>query len=207
VLKLNEQEKQMSSSNLVPSARQLRYLRSLALQAGSTFAVPRTRRDASREIDRLLSLRDQDDFLLIRESSIVSDPVVYATAADSGEVAGYGSSARWHTTPEREPETIPQSSDPHKSSVGVPTELARYSVSSGERAVYGQRINGHVRITDRSVTGDGRAYVIEREVERDGYEALQALVADYIEQAGVLDCVPMASSGVRDELERATVAT
>ncbi|MGO9959341.1 MAG: hypothetical protein ACLP50_25775, partial [Solirubrobacteraceae bacterium] len=30
------------------------------------------------------------------------------------------------------------------------------------------------------LTGRGRRYIVERELEQDGYEALQALVSDYL---------------------------
>ena len=78
-------------------------------------------------------------------------------------------------------------------SVGERVELGRYRVSSGERVLYGQRVNGVVRITD-SPTDSGRAYLVERGLEEDGYAALNALVGDYVEQAGELDDVPMATS-------------
>ncbi len=85
---------------------------------------------------------------------------------------------------------------------GSARRLARYGVSGGERVLYGQRINGGVRITDRPAGGDGRSYLVERELEQDGYSALKALVADYIEQAHRLDAIPMASSVIRRELEQ-----
>ena len=78
-------------------------------------------------------------------------------------------------------------------SVGERVELGRYRVSSGERVLYGQRVNGVVRITDNPA-GRGRAYLVERGLEEDGYAALNALVGDYVEQAGELDDVPMATS-------------
>ena len=81
---------------------------------------------------------------------------------------------------------------------------ARYRVSAGERVIYGQRINGCVRITDCPSSAGGRSFLIERELERDGLSALTALVVDYAEQAQRLDDVPMASSVVRRELERLT---
>ena len=65
---------------------------------------------------------------------------------------------------------------------------------SGERILYGQRINGVVRVTDRPAAGHGRSYLIERGLEQDGYSALKALIADYTSQAGRLDEVPMAMS-------------
>jgi hypothetical protein len=42
----------MNSTNRPPTARQLRYMRALALAAGQTFATPRTRAQASAEIRR-----------------------------------------------------------------------------------------------------------------------------------------------------------
>jgi hypothetical protein len=86
--------------------------------------------------------------------------------------------------------------------VGERTELARYTIGSGERVLYGQRVNGVVRVTDVPAQGRGRAYLVERELEQDGYDALRALVADYVGQAGLLDDVPMAVSpltGLRRE--------
>jgi hypothetical protein len=66
------------------------------------------------------------------------------------------------------------------SRVGERVELARYTIPVGERVLYGQRINGVVRVTDVPVTPGGRAYLVERELEQDGNAALQALIADYI---------------------------
>ena len=80
--------------------------------------------------------------------------------------------------------------------VGERIELARYTISVGQRILYGQRINGVVRITDVPAGGRGRAYLVERELEQDGYDALKALVADYVDQAGLLEDVPMAVSPV-----------
>jgi len=77
--------------------------------------------------------------------------------------------------------------------VGERVELGRYRISSGERVLYGQRVNGVVRITDNPIES-GRAYLVERGLEEDGYAALNALVGDYVEQAGQLDGVPMSTS-------------
>jgi hypothetical protein len=75
--------------------------------------------------------------------------------------------------------------------VGQRTELAHYSVSTGDRVLYGQRVDGVVRITDNPADGRGRAYLVERELQQDGYAALRAVVADYVTQARRLDAVPM----------------
>ena len=76
-------------------------------------------------------------------------------------------------------------------------ELARYSVASGVRVLYGQRVDGVVRLTDVPLVPGGRAYLVERGLEEEGasaHAALQALVADYLRQASVLNEVPMAAS-------------
>ena len=67
-------------------------------------------------------------------------------------------------------------------SVGERVELGRYRTTTSERILHGQRINGVVRITDTPVSG-GRAFLVERGLEEDGYQALQALVADYVTQS------------------------
>ena len=64
--------------------------------------------------------------------------------------------------------------------VGKRTELGRYTITAGERVLYGQRIAGVVRVTDGPASGRGRAVLVERGLEQDGYAALLALVADYI---------------------------
>jgi hypothetical protein len=59
-----------------------------------------------------------------------------------------------------------------------------------------------VRVTDVPACGHGRAYLVERELEQDGYDALKALVSDYLDQAELLEDVPMAVSpltGTRSE--------
>jgi hypothetical protein len=82
--------------------------------------------------------------------------------------------------------------------VGERVELARYTISAGERVLYGQRVNGVVRIIDRPARGRGRAYLVERELEQDGNAALKALVRDYLAQASAHDEVPMLWSPVEE---------
>jgi hypothetical protein len=86
--------------------------------------------------------------------------------------------------------------------VGERVELARYTVGESDRVLYGQRINGVVRITDRPSGGRGRSYLVERGLERDGYSALKALVADYTGLAQRLGEVPMATSLIRNAIEQ-----
>ncbi|MGH2870408.1 MAG: hypothetical protein ACRDNK_22925, partial [Solirubrobacteraceae bacterium] len=79
---------------------------------------------------------------------------------------------------------------------GARIELARYVISSGERLVCAQRIFGVVRVVDLPAGGGGRSYLVERELEQDGYDALKALVAEYLRVAGRLDAVPMSTSAL-----------
>ena len=48
-----------------------------------------------------------------------------------------------------------------------------------------------VRVSDVPAGGAGRTYLIERELEQDGNAALQALVADYVDQAERHGVIPM----------------
>ena len=64
--------------------------------------------------------------------------------------------------------------------VGQRVELARYTITSAERAFYGQRVGCVVRVTDSPARGRGRAFLVERGIEQDGNAALQALIVDYI---------------------------
>jgi hypothetical protein len=67
-------------------------------------------------------------------------------------------------------------------------ELGRYTISAGERIVYGQRILGVVRLTDVPADGHGRHYVIERGLTC--MTELRAIVADYLHEADRWDAVP-----------------
>jgi hypothetical protein len=67
-------------------------------------------------------------------------------------------------------------------------ELGRYTISAGERMVYGQRVLGVVRLVDHPARGRGRRYVIERGLTV--MAELEAIVADYLEQAATWDTIP-----------------
>ena len=79
-------------------------------------------------------------------------------------------------------------------------ELARYTVGAGERVIYGQRVLGVVRLVDHPANGRGRRYVIERELTV--MAELDAIVADYLQQASIWDDIPAAGPcGLACELE------
>jgi hypothetical protein len=69
-------------------------------------------------------------------------------------------------------------------------ELARYTVSAGERVIHGQRILGVVRLADNPASGEGRHYVIERELVT--MAELEAIVTDYLRQAETWGAIPAA---------------
>jgi hypothetical protein len=81
-----------------PTTRQLRYLRGLAELTGTTFTPPATRRQASREIERLKQ-RPRSTRLERREdSSSVSQGLAREQPTSSvrdDEISGFGSQARW----------------------------------------------------------------------------------------------------------------
>ena len=83
---------------------------------------------------------------------------------------------------------------------GERVELGRYRISTGERVIYGQRLLGVVRLVDHPADGHGRRYVIERELTV--MAELDAIVADYLQQASIWDGIPAAGPcGLACELE------
>ena len=86
---------------------------------------------------------------------------------------------------------------PATENVGQPRRLASYTIADQTRVLWGQRIDGVVRISDHPEQGQpGRRYVIERGLEQDGYGALLALVEDYIAQAVKHRCIPATNTPV-----------
>jgi hypothetical protein len=86
----------MSSSTRIrrgPTPKQLRYLRVLAEQTGTTFTPPTSSAEASREIDRLAALKRERG--THRELPDSSEQVVYATAPAPEDVSGWGSNCQW----------------------------------------------------------------------------------------------------------------
>lgn len=182
----------MSPALDLPTERQLRYLRALALASGTTFCQPATRRQASREIDRMRLHDRSPDVSRPEQDAIEREQLTYATAVQPDEVSGFGSSASWRGNDPRPPRPTQPAKDAEQS-----TELAHYKLSGGTRIIYGQRVDGRLKITDRPANEPGHSYVVEHDLGRDGHPALIALLADYILRARELDEVPMASAAVR----------
>jgi hypothetical protein len=69
-----------------------------------------------------------------------------------------------------------------------PVELARYTITARERVIHGQRVLGVVRLVDDPASGEGRRYLVERELT--SMAELGAIVADYLQQARLWDVIP-----------------
>jgi hypothetical protein len=84
-----------------PTAKQLKFLRSLAHTSGQTFAYPRTKRQASAEIRRLLDVIGDTPIEQLLELRVESErlsevhPPANATTVREGEIEGVGAHARW----------------------------------------------------------------------------------------------------------------
>ena len=130
-----------------PTRRQLAYLRSLATRTGQTFAYPHTRREASREIQRLNRRSRARATERSIERKDIADAIARgpedAAAVRPDEVAGFGSTATWSGALMTTPTVTELVRNGNR--VGKRVELARYTIPAGERVLYGQRINGVVR--------------------------------------------------------------
>jgi hypothetical protein len=178
-----------ASTPSTATPRQLSYLRHLALQTGTTFSLPRTRRQASCEIERLKGLKaSRGTYSEVPRHDLDPAEQPYATEQKPGEVSGYGSSARRGDPSPRRSAPAPRRAE------GEPFELGRYETRAGEkRALYGIRIEGSPRIVDAAAEGRGRIYTVEEDLcEEGGCGEVKALVADYIAQAEQLGRSPMA---------------
>jgi hypothetical protein len=88
----------MPQHNLKPTGAQLRYLRQLADQTGTTFTPPATRRQASAEIARLkrrprsARVERRDDRRAVGRALREQQP---ASSVRDDEIRGYGSNASW----------------------------------------------------------------------------------------------------------------
>jgi hypothetical protein len=101
----------MSNHSQPATGKQLTYLRALASQTGTTFVTPRDRRQASREIERLSSLKRERGRHIEPASRTGREPA-YATAPQSSEIEGWGGSARWRTSKPRETRQPPAPGGP-----------------------------------------------------------------------------------------------
>jgi hypothetical protein len=86
----------MSSTELPPTHKQLRYLRTLAGRAGQTFVTPLTRADASVEIRRLKAVRATGfTFAELQAEQAAREAHGDVATIQPWEIAGHGSTATW----------------------------------------------------------------------------------------------------------------
>jgi hypothetical protein len=88
----------MANHDSSPTARQLRYLRQLVEQTGTTFTTPATRRQASQQIERLKQRSRSGAFERREDRQAVSRGLAEDQPASSvrdDEISGYGSGATW----------------------------------------------------------------------------------------------------------------
>jgi len=79
-----------------PTAKQQRYLRTLAEQTGTSFTPPQTKAEASRQINRLKALKASPRHERGLDRKAVSEAVRGDAATPrADEIVGYGSSATW----------------------------------------------------------------------------------------------------------------
>jgi hypothetical protein len=92
------QQSPADESGVRPTAKQLRYLRSLALQRGESFTYPATAAQASAEIGRLKG-RKRGSYVerRVEREQVSRDMAMRGgdAAVRDSEIVGYGSSARW----------------------------------------------------------------------------------------------------------------
>jgi len=190
-----------------PTSRQLSYLRSLANRAGQTFTYPTTTAQASAEINRLKNTRPSSRTERRVERKLIADQIqagpLDAARVREHEISGRGSSATWVQNREQEPpapeDPAPAAARRQAPKVGQRTELARYGTPAGERVLYGQRVDGIVRVTDRPQAPGGRAYLVERGLETK--PELDAMITDYLQQAAKLNEIPVAHCPLESYLQ------
>lgn len=68
-----------------------------------------------------------------------------------------------------------------KPHTGERVELGRYQITAGPRILFGQRVDGVVRVTDKPATRRGRSFLVERGLTSNA--ELEAIVADYISES------------------------
>ena len=184
-------------SSKPPTAKQLAYLRALAGRTGQTFATPRTSRDANAEIRRLKATPAESRLERRIERDEIADAIAAGPQDSARVMPERGDRIRVICDLEPPVMTTPTVTETctKGNHIGERMELGRYRTEAGvERVLYGQRVASVVRITDVPVEQPGRAYLVERGLEQDGYAALLAVVQDYLEQASRLGVPPMSTT-------------
>jgi hypothetical protein len=199
----DRQEDPMSESRAhqAPSARQLSYLKALAVRTGTSFAYPRTRAQASAEIERL---RQLEALAAEREEPVCDERApAYAAAVRPDEVSGYGASARWRHEP------APARRPAEDASVARNSDRARAAPQTRERAPaarlgsYAVPRNGELRELVRVAGAGGSTLVVDRRASDLGDARLVAhLAADEPPRNALIACVMYLGDRARGRCRR-----
>ena len=166
----------------------MRYLRDLADRLGQTFAYPATRHQASAEIRRLKALASGRERNLYdtarRERLQTSRDMAEQFGGDSrhtaDDVTGYGSTATW-SYPHQHRRRLTRRTNER-------VELARYRISSGS-ASSAANASPRSRAPRRHPKRTRTPLLIERGLT--SMRELEAIVADYLDQASRWDAIPV----------------
>src|SRR4051812_27503838 len=82
------------------------------------------------------------------------------------------------------------STAPSQRATNPAVELARYTITAGERVIQGQRVLGAVRLVDLPANGHGRRYGIGPGLA--GVAGLEGIVEDFLGQAPRWQVIPAA---------------
>lgn len=177
------------TGSIPATQRQLRYLRALAERTASTFTPPRSRGEASREIQRLRGMPTEPRPPRLIDPPELESHLTYAPEVQPEEIEGYGSSATWRVSAPPTA-TVPASA----------RELASYALGAEERVLASEPVGPEIRIVDRPRSGPGLTYLVEREPAHYEECELEALLDDYLSQASQLERVPMAGAAIEQIL-------
>jgi hypothetical protein len=173
----------MNSTTIKPaSAKQLRYLRTLAERTGTTFTTPGSSSEASREINRLRRLPSN------REIRDRRPAPVYATAPVDAEITGYGVRAHWrHTSPAKQDGVEPgRYAKPQRRTVKGKV-IAEHTEDGTRRQLLTIPVGEHRLLIDRALKG-GDARLLARLAPDEPPENEQLIARMYLADPGRAGC-------------------
>jgi hypothetical protein len=197
----------MSNHGNPATGKQLAYLRSLAQRTGTTFVTPRDRRHASREIERLRSLK-RDNGRYFETSAETAPAAMYSTAPHNGETEGFGASVKWRTSRR---ETRPRTGRPSRDSGPCSTEsgerkrprrLATYKDDRGdERELVAIIVSDGTLVIDRFAAGGYDPLLVGHLHADEPAENQRLLAGLYLDDDGRGRCRPVTDADLTASAE------